>query len=659
MKIKNLILVLIAVFGSFLLSCNPSQKNVEFNEQKGSVSINTDSLLIKDIVAGIISKGDTIITDTTWQTSNQGDSLLTFEKPNYLRIIQKYTRAEENSKWFQVRTKIENLSGKPITIDYVIPFKSQSISSKIPYERYLSESQLTWNYSGIWHKPVERESYSFAGFSDPTGEAALVIGFDDMSDAVYTLDVDMNNKSINSIMAKCNREGIDLKPNEKLQISDLVLKPAKSLTATLKEYGRIVTENMGRSDADVIDGWCSWYYYYGTLDYNDLVANMDAIQELGLADEVDVMQIDAGWYNLTKEQEEENWKIRGDWLNDHGFKFPMGMEKVADKIKEEGFIPGIWTAPFLADKESNVYKEHPEYFVHRNNNQTTGFDLSNPKTLDYVERVFDKLANKDGYEYFKIDFLGAGMFQGSKYNERKTTVVSFRKGMKLIRETVGEDSYILACGAPLAHCIGIVDGARVGHDIATHWVREDQPELINGFGGHGVQMAANQVIMRQWMNRIFWHNDPDGIITRDYKIDRRGEHPPMAEEDAKLWARLTWFVGGMGFYSENIPELAERSPERFQLMKSALPANKVSPDLVDWYKDPKVSILKSDGDPVMIGIFNLSEEATRIEIPAKKLGLSNEWKFRERLNNETFAGSGEIVKFPELPAHGGRIWILE
>lgn len=162
------------------------------------------------------------------------------------------------------------------------------------------------------------------------------------------------------------------------------------------------------------------------------------------------------------------------------------------------------------------------------------------------------------------------------------------------------------------------------------------------------------------MNRIFWHNDPDGVITRDYDIKMRDTYQPaMKKEDAGLWARITWFTGGMGLYSENIPELYERSPERYRLMANSVPANEVSPDVVDWYVIPNVSIMKSDGDPVMIGVFNLGEQAINIDIPAKKLGLSENWEFTEKINGERFRGTGEIVKFPELPAHGGRIWVLD
>jgi alpha-galactosidase len=658
--INRILIILISAWAGIVFTgCNPSAETVVLNQEEACLSISLDSLSIGNLSPGIVVKGTLISPDNTWKITETADNTIVFEKQDEWRITQVFGPAEENPAWFQISTQVENLSAAPVPVDYIIPFSSDSISSVLPYERFLSEAQLTWNYTGMWYDPVKRPSYSFAGFSDPYGEAALVIGFDDMSDAVYTLDVDMGKEQINSITAKCHREGIPLDPGETLSISDLVIKPAKSLTSTLKEYGWIVAGNMGRSEQEIMNGWCSWYYYYGTLDYDDLAANMEAIHELGLKDRVRVMQIDAGWYNLTREQELKQWKVRGDWLNDHGFKFPMGMKAVAEEIRAQGFIPGIWTAPFLADQPSAIYHEHPGYFIYRNGKQTIGLDPSNPEVLDHLRTVFHKLANNDGYAYFKIDFLGAGLFEGTRHDPALTTVESFREGMMAIRNTVGEKSYILACGAPLAHCIGIVDGARVGHDIATHWVPDRQFNKENGFGGHGVHIAANQVIFRQWMNRIFWHNDPDGVITRDYEIDRRGKHPPMAQEDAGLWARLTWFAGGMGLYSENIPELHERSPERFKWMAEAVPANPVSPDLVDWYVAPMVSVMKSSGDPVMFGIFNLSEEAAFLEIPAEKLGLPGAWKFRERLSGKIFEGSGDSLKFPEIPAHGGRIWVME
>ena len=133
----------------------------------------------------------------------------------------------------------------------------------------------------------------------------------------------------------------------------------------------------------------------------------------------------------------------------------------------------------------------------------------------------------------------------------------------------------------------------------------------------------------------------------------------MAFEEANLWAQLVWFTGGMGLLGENVGRLYEQSPERFDMLASAIPVNPVSPEVVDWYMDPEVSILKSDGDPLMFGVFNLTDMEYAPEVLAVRMGIVDRWSFRERASGEIFEGSGDLVKFPTMPPHSARIWIME
>ena len=48
-----------------------------------------------------------------------------------------------------------------------------------------------------------------------------------------------------------------------------------------------------------------------------------------------------------------------------------------------------------------------------------------------------------------------------------------RAGYDAIRRGAGDDAFILGCGAPLGTCIGVVDGMRIGPDVAPSW---DVPE---------------------------------------------------------------------------------------------------------------------------------------------------------------------------------------
>lgn len=52
----------------------------------------------------------------------------------------------------------------------------------------------------------------------------------------------------------------------------------------------------------------------------------------------------------------------GDWL-DTGAAFGGGVATVLRQIRERGFEPAISVAPFVAEKGSRVFREHPEWFV--------------------------------------------------------------------------------------------------------------------------------------------------------------------------------------------------------------------------------------------------------------------------------------------------------
>ena len=69
-----------------------------------------------------------------------------------------------------------------------------------------------------------------------------------------------------------------------------------------------------------------------------------------LAPATNLIQIDAGWYAQ-----------RGDFAVSRA-DFPGGMKEVANRIKAAGMIPGAWIDGFRANTDSEVFKNHPEYF---------------------------------------------------------------------------------------------------------------------------------------------------------------------------------------------------------------------------------------------------------------------------------------------------------
>lgn len=52
----------------------------------------------------------------------------------------------------------------------------------------------------------------------------------------------------------------------------------------------------------------------------------------------------------------------GDWLHPAD-KFKSGIQKLCRDIKEKGFEHAIWVAPFIAEKDSRLFRGHPDWFV--------------------------------------------------------------------------------------------------------------------------------------------------------------------------------------------------------------------------------------------------------------------------------------------------------
>ncbi|MCF7863326.1 MAG: hypothetical protein K9L89_00880, partial [Kiritimatiellales bacterium] len=210
---------------------------------------------------------------------------------------------------------------------------------------------------------------------------------------------------------------------------------------------------------------------------------------------------------------------------------------------------------------------------------------------------------------------------------------------------------------------------RIGMDVGGRWFA---PMNLKEWrhGNCCIQDAANSTIWRQWMHRVWWHNDPDCIILRNaatrIELDTFDNHPmedaSARPEDFNLstgetlgWLRLVWLSGGMLIVSE---DMAQLSTEQWMALESMWPPNTQPVRWMDDYNHPDVGILHTVSGPLIAGIFNLSDAAVELALPAGTVGLSTRWKFVERLTGESFSGEGETVVFPEIPAHEGRLWEL-
>lgn len=252
-------------------------------------------------------------------------------------------------------------------------------------------------------------------------------------------------------------------------------------------------------------GWCSWYCFGPDCTTDDVIHNMEKTLDTFSVTEENpfFIQIDDGYQ-----------AYMGDYL-DISDLFD-DFDGLIQLIHEKGCQPALWVGPFIAQAESKLYQEHPEYFVMDEDGKPLCsadcsfggwrrgpwymIDGTNPDVLTYLKYLFATLRQKYGIKYFKLDANIWGAFPfGKRYDTSKTYVEGYRDAMNAIVEGAGAGAFILGCNAPMWASIGVVHGMRVGGDISRVF--------------HNFKTLHDENSHRNWQHGKLWINDPDCIVT--------------------------------------------------------------------------------------------------------------------------------------------------
>lgn len=371
----------------------------------------------------------------------------------------------------------------------------------------------------------------------------VLVGFDggDQHDGTLRLVPGVEGHELH---AEAYFGGAVLAPGERRPLHGVTVAGGASahelLVAWADRYGRAAN---ARTTAPFQVGWCSWYHYFHDVTEQDVRDN------LALAGDwpFDVYQVDDGYQR----------KI-GDWLTTADT-FPSGIEQLAADIAAKGFVPGIWLAPFVASPQSEVADRHPELFareLHRDrplmgmyHPQWDGAQWALDPTRADVQAHLEQVARdlvRAGYRYLKLDFTFAPTVQGAWSDNSKTPAQRVRMGYDAIRRGAGDDTFILGCGAPLGALVGVVDGMRVGPDVAPSW--EPDPERVfPGYHGQSpsVENAWRSTHVRSFLHRTLWLNDPDCVMLRT-------EETQLSAQQVRDWALAVGRSGGMVLASDDL-----------------------------------------------------------------------------------------------------------
>ena len=690
------ILIIFALF--FLLNCKevkpPNKMKIEIGDDL-TFSIISEYISVKNISLQLHTDQTIRLADFVTKTSLSKP----FQNSIGKGIVKEISKTDKNNNievilsiydygtnFLTVEAKVKNLSEKEDLIVRGFSLSSDEIIFTKPVDSVLSNGYQSWSPSlftpvpdtdtdvvkgnnddminidpslSWWYSAIQSENSSFVSGSLTSEKWKTRV-------ITFSKDGKISWKIINGLTYyKDSQDKIVLKPGEGDTTSSEIIflgiyhNPSEGLI----DYSEKVAKMNPPVTAPFVPiGWNSWNTFFNNIDESKIIGNAQFIKDNFPEAGFNNIQIDAGWE-----------KAKGEWEANE--RFQSGMDKMAQKIKDMGFIPGIWIAPFLVDVTSPTASTHKDWFItdERGNliiySDSPGkryyiLDITNPEASQWLSLQIEKLL-KWGYRYIKADFLFAGAYEAKRYDSTYTSMMAYRKALGIIFELVKKwNAYLLLCGAPILPSAGLGHGIRIGADIALKNLAYSWMFIKNEARNAGTRFFVNNFIV----------SDPDTLLLRDIPIN-----------EAILAITFTLLTGKIFAIGDDLTSL---SRDKLDLIKKAFeiqifkalrnPNKKFSPFILysplqetqivtnvlsltantNSYSVPDIWLIQIGDGEIFSGIFNWSDETKKIRFDVGKI-FNGKFAVKELWSGENLGEISNSISIDiNLDAHSAKLLYL-
>jgi alpha-galactosidase len=420
-------------------------------------------------------------------------------------------------------------------------------------------------------------------------------------------------------------EGLALGAGEAWDLEELTFRSGTDREALLEGLAqRLAANHPPLRVSAPPSGWCSWYCFGPRVTAQQVLDNLDVIATRipGLK----YIQIDDGYQ-----------PAMGDWL-DTGPAFGGNVQGVLAAIRKRGFEPSLWVAPFVAEADSQLFRQHPGWFVRdaageplRSDRVTFGgwrrgpwyaLDGTHPEARAHLETVFRTMRTGWGVTYFKLDANFWGAIHGGRFHDpRATRMEAYRRGMQAVLRGSAE-AFVLGCNHPMWGSLGLVHGSRSSNDIKRDWKR--------------FTTIARQNLSRNWQNGRLWWNDPDAVVLT-------GE---LSEEEFRFHATSIYASGGMILSGDDLTKI---SAERLEMLRKLQPPTGRAARFAD--ESLQVGVMDLPGQRAVC-LLNWEDTPRTLSF-----SLPGPHRIDELWTGETRGRHGGGFVSADLPARSGRVFL--
>ena len=277
-------------------------------------------------------------------------------------------------------------------------------------ERYVVESPLQNGCQSIYSlKGSSSAEYNpFLALKRPTADEhqGEVLGFSLVYSGNFLAQVDVNafDKVRVSLGIHPERFSWKLGKGDKFQTPEVVMVYSDSgLNGMSQTFHKVFQKHLVRGywrDRErpiLLNNWEAMSFDF---DEEKILALAKQAANVG----VEFFVLDDGWFG----QRNHEHAGLGDWVTNLE-KLPHGLTGIIQQIHQLGMGFGLWIEPEMVNKDSNLFREHPDWILHHpNHSQSHGryqytLDLSREEVYQNIYQQLYRLLSNHKIDYIKWD----------------------------------------------------------------------------------------------------------------------------------------------------------------------------------------------------------------------------------------------------------------
>ena len=233
-----------------------------------------------------------------------------------------------------------------------------------------------------------------------------VYGFSLVYSGNYLGQVEVSTFDMTRVMMGINPEDFswELKSGESFQTPEVIMVYSdKGLNKMSQTYHRLYRKRLmhgewrDKARPILLNNWEATYF-----DFNEekILTIAKKAKEAG----VELFVLDDGWFGARN----DDYRGLGDWYVNLE-KLPDGISGLSKKVEELGLKFGLWVELEMVNKDSDLYRAHPDWIISAPNRfesharHQNVLDFSRKEVVDYIYEMIAKVIRESSISYIKWD----------------------------------------------------------------------------------------------------------------------------------------------------------------------------------------------------------------------------------------------------------------